>query len=164
MHKLLTGLCVALLSIQSVAMDKDHHKSHHHQSNSFVTVEVEGIVLSNFRARASIGQMKNSGAYGDIQSNTNDRLIRASSSVAAVVELHEHINDDGIMRMREVEGGLVLKANQSMIMKPGGYHIMLISLHKPLKDGDLMDLLLQFESGKLIELSIPVVSIKKLHH
>ena len=105
MHKLLTGLCVALLSIQSVAMDKDHHKSHHHQSNSFVTVEVEGIVLSNFRARASIGQMKNSGAYGEIQSNTYDRLIRASSSVAAVVELHEHINDDGIMRMREVEGG-----------------------------------------------------------
>ena len=48
-----------------------------------------------------------------------------------------------------------------MIMKPGGYHIMLISLHKPLKAGDLMDLSIQFESGKLIELSIPVVSIKK---
>ena len=87
-------------------MDKDHHKTHHHQSNSFVTVEVDGLVLSKFRARASIGQMKNSGAYGEIQSNTYDRLIQASSSVAAVVELHEHINDNGIMRMRKVEGGL----------------------------------------------------------
>ena len=63
--------------------------------------------------------MKNSGAYGEIQSNINDRLIQASSSVASVVELHEHIHDNGIMRMREVEGGLPLRANQSMIMKPG---------------------------------------------
>ena len=164
MHKLFTGLCVTLLSIQSVAMDKDHYKSHHHRSNSFVTVEVEGLVLSNFRARASIGQMRNSGAYGEIQSNTNDQLIQASSSVAAVVELHEHINDDGIMRMRKVEGGLALEANQSMIMKPVGYHIMLISLHKPLKAGDKMDLSLKFESGKLIGLSMPVVSVKKMHH
>ena len=164
MHKLLTGLCVALLSIQSVAMDKDHHKSHHHQSNSFVSVEVEGIVLSNFRARASIGQMKNSAAYGEIQSNTNDRLVQVSSSVASVVELHEHIHDNGIMRMREVEGGLALTAKQSMIMKPGGYHIMLISLHEPLKAGETMDLSLKFESGKLIEISIPIVSLKKMHH
>ena len=163
MHKLLTGLCVALLSIQSVAMDKDHHESHH-QTNLFVTVEVEGLVLSNFRARESIGHMKNSGAYGEIQSNTNDRLIQASSSVASDVELHEHIHDNGIMRMREVDGGLTLEANQSMIMKPGGYHIMLISLHKPLKAGDTMDLSLKFESGKLIELSIPIVSIKKMYH
>jgi len=164
MHKLFTGLFFTLLSNQSVAMDKDHHESHHHQSSSFVTFEVEGLVLSKFRARASIGQMKNSGAYGEIQSNTNDRLIQASSSVAAIVELHEHINDNGIMRMRKVEGGLALEANQLMIMKPGGYHIMLISLHKPLKAGDTMDLSLKFGSGKLIELSIPVVSIKKMHH
>ena len=164
MHKLFTGLCVALLSIQSLAMDKGHHESHHHRSNSFVTVEVDGLVLSKFRARASIGQMKNSGAYGEIRSNTNDRLIQASSSVAAVVELHEHINDNGIIRMRKVEGGLALEANQSIIMKPGGYHIMLISLHKPLKAGDTMDLSLKFGSGKLIKLSIPVVSVKKMHH
>ena len=66
--------------------------------------------------------------------------------------------------MRKVEGGLALEANQSIIMKPGGYHIMLISLHKPLEAGDTMDLSLKFGSGKLIELSIPVVSIKKMHH
>ena len=68
------------------------------------------------------------------------------------------------MRMREVEGGLALRANQSMIMKPGGYHIMLISLHEPLEAGDTMDLSHKIESGKLIELSIPIVSIKKMHH
>jgi len=108
--------------------------------------------------------MKNSGAYGEIRSNTDDRLIKASSSVAKMVELHEHINDNGVMRMREVEGGVVLPAGESMVMQPGGYHIMLIGLHEPLKADSSMDLSLEFESGKTVNLSIPIVSIKKMHH
>ena len=155
---------VALVSIHSFAMSHVHNMSHRHQSMQFETVKIDGLTLSNFRARASIGSTKNSGAYGEIQSNTNDRLIKASSSVAKVVELHEHINDNGIMRMREVEGGLALTAGKSIVMKPGGHHIMLIGLHEPLKADTAMDLSLEFESGKLIELSIPIVSIKKMHH
>ena len=164
MNKFLTGLFVALFSIQGFAMSHGSSMSHQHQSTQFETVTVEGLTLSNFRARASIGPMKNSGAYGEIQSNTDDRLIKASSSVARVVELHEHINDNGVMRMREVEGGIALTAGKSIVMKPGGYHIMLIGLHKPLKADATMDLSLEFESGKVIELSIPIVSIKKMHH
>jgi copper(I)-binding protein len=145
-------------------MSHGHSMSHQHQSTQFETVTVEGLTLSNFRARASIGPMKNSGAYGEIRSNTDDRLIKASSSVARMVELHEHINDDGVMRMREVEGGFVLQAGETMIMQPGGYHIMLIGLHAPLKADTSMDLSLEFESGKTANLSIPIVSIKKMHH
>ena len=164
MKKILTGLFMALFSIQGFAMSHGHSMSHQHQSMQFEKVEIDGLTLSNFLARASIGPMKNSGAYGEIQSNTDDRLIKASSSVAKVVELHEHINDNGIMRMREVEGGLALTAGKSIMMKPGGYHIMLIGLHKPLKADTSMDLSLEFQSGKIIELSIPIVSIKKMHH
>ncbi len=164
MNKLLTGLCVALLSIPSFAMSHGHSMNHQHQSPQFETMTVDGLTLSNFRARASIGQMKNSGAYGEIQSTMNDRLIKASSSVAKVVELHEHINDNGVMRMREVEAGFGLNPNESMVMKPGGYHIMLIGLHEPLKAESSMDLSLEFESGKTVNLTIPIVSIKKMHH
>ena len=155
---------VVLFSIHSFAMSHVHNMSHRHQSMQFEKVEIDGLTLSNFLARASIGPMKNSSAYGEIQSNTDDRLIKASSSVTKVVELHEHINDNGIMRMREVEGGLALTAGKSIVMKPGGYHIMLIGLHKPLKADTTMDLSLEFESGKVIELSIPIVSINKMHH
>jgi copper(I)-binding protein len=164
MNKFLTGLFIALFSIQGFAMSHGHSMSHQHQSTQFETVTVEGLTLSNFRARASIGPMKNSGAYGEIRSNTDDRLIKASSSVAKMVELHEHINDNGVMRMREVEGGVVLPAGESMVMQPGGYHIMLIGLHEPLKADSSMDLSLEFESGKTVNLSIPIVSIKKMHH
>ena len=164
MNKFLTGLFIALFSIQGFAMSHGHSMSHQHRPIQFETVEVDGLTLSNFRARASIGPMKNSGAYGEIRSNTDDRLIKASSSVAKMVELHEHINDNGVMRMREVEGGVVLPAGESMVMQPGGYHIMLIGLHEPLKADSSMDLSLEFESGKTVNLSIPIVSIKKMHH
>jgi copper(I)-binding protein len=108
--------------------------------------------------------MKNSGAYGEILSNKDDRLIKASSSVAKIVELHQHINDNGVMRMRKVDTGFMIKSNESMVMTPGGHHIMLIGLHKPLKENTSMDLLLKFESGKTIDIAIPIVSIKKIHH
>lgn len=164
MKTFLTGLFMALFSIKGFAVGHGHSMNSQHQSMQFETVEVDGLTLSNFLARASIGPMKNSGAYGEIQSNTDDRLIKASSSVAKVVELHEHINDNGIMRMREVEGGFALTEGKSIVMKPGGYHIMLIGLRKPLKADTTMDLSLEFESGKVIELSIPIVSIKKMQH
>jgi copper(I)-binding protein len=51
-----------------------------------------------------------------------------------------------------------------MVMKPGGYHIMLIGLKAPLEAGTTIDLSLEFESGKTFDLTIPVVSIKAMHH
>lgn len=158
------ALCVTLFSVQSFAMSHGHNMNHQHQSEQFETVEIDGITLSNFQARASIGSMKNSATYGEIQSTTSDRLIKASSSVANSVQFHEHINDNGVMRMREVNGGLSLKPGEDIVMKPGGYHIMLIGLYKPLQADTSMDLSLEFESGKTIDISIPIVSIKKIHH
>ena len=58
-----------------------------------------------------------------------------STSFASVAELHEHINDDGVMRMRKEEGGLVINPGQPTIMRPGGHHIMLMGLHKRLIAG-----------------------------
>jgi len=158
------ALSSAFLSIQSLATDHRHTTNHQHHPVQFTLVENDGLTLSNFRARASIGRAQNSGAYGEILSTTGDRLIRASSSVANAVELHEHINDNGVMRMREVEDGFLIRPNESMVMKPGGYHIMLIGLHERLKANTSIDLSLKFESGRTADLLIPIVSIKKMHH
>ena len=158
------ALSAALLSIQSFATNHRHTTNHQHQPIQFKPVENDGLTLSNFRARASIGRTQNSGAYGEILSTTSDRLVSASSSVTNAVELHEHINDNGVVRMREVEDGFLIRPNQSMVMKPGGYHIMLIGLHERLKANTSIDLSLKFESGRAVDLLIPIVSIKKMHH
>ena len=158
------GLVLAFFSIQVVAMNHDQHMDHNAKPVAFEQVTVDGITFSKFRARASIGRMPNSGAYGEIRSTSIDQLIKANSSAASVVGLHEHINDHGVMRMREMKAGFAINSSAPMVMKPGGYHIMLIDLKTPLEAGTTIDLLLEFKSGKTVDLTVPVVSIKTMHH
>jgi len=158
------GLVFAFFSVQSVAMNHGQHMNYNAKPTAFEQATADGITFSNFRARASIGRMPNSGAYGEIRSTSIDRLIKAKSTVASVVELHEHINDNGVMRMREVKAGLAINPSTPMVMKPGGYHIMLIGLKAPLEAGTTIDLSLEFESGKTFDLTVPVVSIKTMHY
>jgi copper(I)-binding protein len=74
-----------------------------------------------------------------------DRLIRASSPVAERVELHRMEMDSGVMRMREVSA-IELPAGSTTSLRHGGeYHLMLMNLKRPLKDGDRFDLTLTFE-------------------
>ena len=160
MNYLLTSLIVAFASFNAAAMDTNH-KGHEMQ---FDTIEISGLVLSKFKARATIGQMPNSGAYGEIRSAKGDRLVRVSSDAADVVELHKHINDDGVMRMREAPEGFTIHPGQAMKMTPGGYHIMLLNVRESLKAGTMINLVLQFESGKTAEIAIPVVSVRAMHH
>jgi len=158
------GLVFAFFSVQSVAMNHGQHMNYNAKPTAFEQATADGITFSNFQARASIGRMPNSGAYGEIRSTSIDRLIKAKSPVASVVELHEHINDNGVMRMREVKAGLAINPSTPMVMKPGGYHIMLIGLKAPLEAGTTIDLSLEFESGKTFDLAVPVVSIKTMHY
>ena len=164
MKIILIGLTVALISVASFAMNNGHNMNHGYQQTQFKRVELNGITLSNFHARASIGRTKNSGIYGEIQAVKTDRLVSISTSFASVAELHEHINDDGVMRMRRKEGGLMINPGQPMVMRPGGHHIMLMGLHKRLIAGEMIDLTLEFDSGQILDISVPVVSIKKMHH
>ncbi|MCE1237698.1 MAG: copper chaperone PCu(A)C [Hyphomicrobiales bacterium] len=79
-----------------------------------------------------------------------DRLIGASSDSSEKVEIHDMSMDGGIMRMREVEGGLPLKANGRIELKPGGHHLMFIGLKTPFEPGKTVKVTLQFEkAGKL---------------
>ena len=164
MKIILIGLTAALMSVASFAMNNGHNMDHGGQHIQFKRIESNGITLSNFQARANIGRTKNSGIYGEIRAVKPDRLIGVSTSFASVAELHEHINDNGVMRMREVGGGLAINPGRSMIMKPGGYHIMLMGLHERLMAGKLIDLKLEFESGQILDISVPVVSITTMHH
>ncbi len=76
----------------------------------------------------------------------DDRLIAAESNVADFTEVHENYvdPDDGMMMMRKI-AGIDLPAGEKTILKPAGYHIMLIRLKEPLKEGASFDLALIFE-------------------
>lgn len=84
-----------------------------------------------------------------------DRLIGASSPVAETVELHEHFNEDGVMKMRPMDG-LDIPAKGTRMLKPGGYHIMLIGLLEPLEAGNTISVTLMFEKSGEIALEAEI--------
>ncbi|AUH53709.1 hypothetical protein CXB49_19765 [Chromobacterium sp. ATCC 53434] len=85
-----------------------------------------------------------------------DRLVSASTPRAASAELHTHVNDNGVMRMRKVEGGVEIAPGQTVKFAPGSYHVMLVGLKQPLKAGDRFPLTLNFEKAGSIVVDVVV--------
>ena len=84
-----------------------------------------------------------------------DRLVSASSPAAAKVELHIHINDNGVMKMREVPGYDV-PAKGSFELKPGGAHLMFIDIRRSFKEGEKLPVKLKFEKAGVVEVEFRV--------
>jgi periplasmic copper chaperone A len=98
--------------------------------------------------RATVPGAKVAGGYLVIRNAgaAADRLVSASSPAAATVELHVHINDNGVMRMREVPGYDV-PAKGAFELKPGGAHLMFMGLKQPFKEGEKVPVKLKFEKA-----------------
>jgi hypothetical protein len=97
-------------------------------------------------------------AYLTITNNGTepDRLVGGTTAVAKVVEIHEVVNKDGVMQMRPLANGLDIPAGETVELKPGGYHIMLIGLTRDLKVGDRYELTLHFEKAGEVTLTVDV--------
>src|SRR5690606_35945517 len=78
----------------------------------------------------------------------DDRLTGARTPIAERVEIHTHRVEDGVMRMRPVEGGVALPAGGTVTFEPGGLHLMMIGLDRKLVAGESVPLTLDFaEAG-----------------
>ena len=78
---------------------------------------------------------------------------------AADVEVHEMTMTDGVMKMRRLQTGLEIKPGQSVELKPGGYHLMVVGLKEALKDGQTVKGTLVFEKAGTIEVEYGVAPI-----
>lgn len=85
-----------------------------------------------------------------------DRLISARSNIADRIEIHDHIMENGLVKMRHIEDGISLKSGEKIELKPGGMHLMLLGLQEPLVEGASFQIILQFEQAgeKLIDVPI----------
>ena len=107
-------------------------------------------------ARASAGMAKNGAAFMTIvNGGGSDKLLSASSDVSKVVELHTHIMEGSVMRMRQVPAVEVAGGSETTL-QPGGYHVMLIGLNKALVEGETFPLTLNFEKAGQIEVLVTV--------
>jgi copper(I)-binding protein len=89
------------------------------------------------------------------QSASPDRHVGASSPVAARVETHTMEMKGDVMRMREVNGYEV-PAKGSFELKPGGAHLMLVDIKRPLKEGERVPLVLRFEKAGEVKTELAV--------
>jgi len=86
-----------------------------------------------------------SAAYMHIKSGKPLKLIKVESPITNNAELHDMKMKDGVMEMRAVDA-IVIPANKLIDLKPGGLHVMLIKVNKPINKGDNVPLTLTFEN------------------
>jgi len=110
------------------------------------TAWAANISVSDAWARATMPGQPVSGAYMQIRSDADARLVSASSPAVPRVEMHEMKMDGDVMRMREVKA-IDLPKGKTVSLEPGGFHIMLMNLPKPIAAGDVIPLILTVESG-----------------
>lgn len=90
---------------------------------------------------------------------TPDRLIAARSTVSDKVEVHEMRMDGNVMKMRELEKGLEIPAGATVMLKPGGYHIMFMGLKAPFAKDAKVPITLVFEKAGTLDISLDVEAL-----
>jgi copper(I)-binding protein len=117
--------------------------------------------------RATVPQQQATGAFMRLTSPIDARVVEVRSPAARIVEIHEMTLQDNVMRMRAVKA-LDLPAGKAVHLQPGGYHVMLIDLVKPLKEGETVPLTLVVEGKdqrrETVEVQAPVRPLTAMPH
>lgn len=104
------------------------------------------------KAKPDLGSMPTTGAFATLKNTTNAPVVitSAESSASSVTELHETVTTAGKPTMQKVEGGLTLEPGATRELRPGGDHIMLMKLAKPLNPGETVTITLTTKDGQKI--------------
>jgi len=109
-------------------------------------------------ARATVAAVKTGAAYLTITGHgAADVLLSAATPVADRAELHEAISEGNVMRMRPVER-LMVPVSASVVLTPGGTHVMLVGLKGPLTVGQHFPLTLVFQDAGKLEADVVVAA------
>jgi periplasmic copper chaperone A len=141
------GAAAALLVLSTAAQAADYDVGSIHISQPWSRATPKG-------ASAGAGYMTvtNKGA-------TPDRVSCVSSDASAECQIHTMTMENGVMKMRPVEGGLEILPGQTVTLKPGGLHMMLIDLKHPLEAGGSVKATLKFDHAGTVDVDYPVAAI-----
>ncbi len=124
--------------------------------------EMGDIMIRDGWARASLGGAPNSAAYMIVmvKGDTSDELIGAATPVAEKAELHNHIMEGEIAKMRPVEA-IEVRPGEPAILEPGGFHVMLMGLKEELKAGSAVPLTLTFKNAGEVKVDVLIKDLKE---
>ncbi|MDA9443421.1 hypothetical protein XH98_30920 [Bradyrhizobium sp. CCBAU 51745] len=124
-------------------------------------VKAGDLVISQAWSRATPGGAKVAGGFLTIENKGTapDKLIAVSAEIAGKAEVHEMAMDNGVMRMRPLDNGLVIEPGKTVKLAPGGSHLMLQDLKGPFKEGQKVPVTLEFEKAGKVSVSLDVQGV-----
>lgn len=143
------------LTVVAAAEKGGHAHSHNH--GGMQMAQAGDLTIETPFARATAGPAKNGAAFLTVKNAgaEADRLIAAKAPVADRVELHTHLHENGVMKMRQVEA-VEVPAGGEAALQPGGDHVMLMGLKAPLKEGESFPLTLVFEKAGEVTVDVMI--------
>src|SRR5215468_9750135 len=119
------------------------------------------IAIGNPWTRATPKGATVAGAYMSISNKGSapDRLVGGSAAVAGQFEVHSMVMEQGVAKMRPVEGGVEIKPGETVELKPGGFHVMLTGLKQPLQKGQKVKGTLEFEKAGKVDIEYAVEAL-----
>ena len=111
-----------------------------------------GVLIMDNWVRANAPGQSVGAAYMTLISAQDSTMVKAESDIAGSVEIHSMKMEDGVMKMRMLET-LPLAAGKQEKLAPGGFHLMLFDLKKPLTIGGNVNFTLSFKdaAGKITQ-------------
>ncbi len=136
------------------------------QASSAHSYTVGSLDIGHPWSRETPAGIKVGGGYLTVKNSAknSDRLLAVTSDIAKRIEIHEMAIQDGIMKMRKLENGLDIPAQGEVTLKPGSYHLMLLDLSQPLKEGESFKATLQFEKAGSVEVSFKIEAMGNVSH
>jgi hypothetical protein len=126
-------------------------------SNAIAAGSADGIVVVDAYVRQAPPGAMATAAFMTLHNHADKdaKVVKADNSASKITELHTHLHENGIMKMRPV-AAIEVKAHGETALQPGGLHIMMIDLKGPLKEGDKVAITLNFEDGSSKTIEAPV--------
>lgn len=146
---------VLLLQVGPEAFAQTSHGGGHGKMDA--GHKTAGVKVTKPWARASAKMARAGAAYMTLENTAEmpDKLLSASTPVAAKAELHTHLKDGAVMRMREVQS-IEVGPKATVRLQPGGLHVMLMNLKNPLEKGTNFPLTLVFEKAGAVTVDVTV--------
>ena len=124
-------------------------------------VKAGDLVISQAWSRATPNGAKIGTGYFTIENKGTaaDKLVGVSGEVSDKIEVHEMSMNNGVMKMRPVDGGLTIEPGKTVKLAPNGYHLMIMDLKGPLKQGGKVPVTLEFEKAGKVAITLDVQGI-----
>ncbi|MBO6519827.1 MAG: copper chaperone PCu(A)C [Rhodospirillales bacterium] len=151
MKKLISAVTLAVFAFAAIFAADDA---------SADDMKMNGIMVEQPWARATAGPAKAGAAYMTLvnHGDETDRLVGAKSDLAKRTEIHTHLMENGVMKMRQVEG-VEVEPGTPTVFQPGGLHVMFMGLKAPFKEGQELPLTLVFEKAGEISVTFKVQGV-----